>query len=74
MNEKYVMVYAQLWVWRWRGACLHEAPTKNEKSANGSVGARVRLMVRGGCLPVRGYKGMEWKYDDDLCVCGIKDT
>ena len=22
-------------------------------------------MVRGGCLPVRGSKGMEWKYDDD---------
>ena len=45
---------------------------KNEKYANGSVGARVRLMVRGGCLPVRGSKGME--YDDDLCVCGTKET
>ena len=32
----------------------------------------MRLMVRGGCLPVRGSKGMEWKYDDDLCVCGGK--
>ena len=32
---------------------------KNEKYANGSVGARVRLMVREGCLPVRGSKGME---------------
>ena len=29
---------------------------KNEKYANGSVGAKVRLMVRGGCFP-----GMEWK-------------
>ena len=47
---------------------------KNEKYANIRVGARVRLMVRGGCLPVRGYKGMEWKYDDDLCVCGTKET
>ena len=49
---------------------------KNEKYANGSVGAsvRIRLMVRGGCLPVRGSKGMEWKYDDDLCVCGTKET
>ena len=46
---------------------------KNEKYANGSVGARVRLMVRGGCLPVRGSKGMDWKYDDDLCACGTKD-
>ena len=34
----------------------------------------MRLMVRGGCLPVRGSKGMEWKYDDDLCVCGTKET
>ena len=38
------------------------------------VGARVRLMVRGGCLPVRGSKGMDWKYDDDLCVCGTNET
>ena len=29
----------------------------------------MRLMFRGGCLPGRGSKGMEWKYDDDLCVC-----
>ena len=47
---------------------------KNEKYANGSVGARVRLMVRGGCLPVRGSTGMEWNYDDDLCVYGTKET
>ena len=47
---------------------------KNEKYANCSVGARVRLMVRGSCLPVRGSKGMEWKYDDDLCVCGTNET
>ena len=44
----------------------------NEKYANGSVGARVRLIVRGGCLPVRGFKGMELTYDDDLCECGTK--
>ena len=47
---------------------------KNEKYANGSVGARVRLMVREGCLPVRGSKGMEWKSDDDLCVWGTNET
>ena len=47
---------------------------KNENYANGRVGARVRLKVRGGCLPVRGSKGMELKYDDDLCVCGTKET
>ena len=43
--------------------------SKNETYANGSVGARVRLMVRRGCLPVRGSKGLELKYDDDRCVC-----
>ena len=47
---------------------------KIEKYANISVGARVRLMVRGGCLPVRGPKGIEWNYDDDLCVYGTKET
>ena len=31
-------------------------------------------MVRGGCLPVRGSKRMEWKYDDDLCVYGANET
>ena len=30
--------------------------------------------VINGCLPVRGSKGMEWKYDDDLCVYGAKET
>ena len=44
--------------------------TKNDKYANSSVGARVRLMVMGGCLAVRGFKGMKWKYADDLCECG----
>ena len=43
---------------------------KNEKYANGSVGARTRLMVKGGCLNVIGGKEMEWKYADDLCKCG----
>ena len=34
----------------------------------------MRLMVRGGCLPVRGSKAMELRYDDDCCVCGTKET
>ena len=41
----------------------------NEKYANGSVGARVRLIVRGGCLPVK-----ELKYADNICECGTKET
>ena len=31
-------------------------------------------MVRGGCLPLRGCKGMESKYNDDLGVCGTNET
>ena len=44
----------------------------NEKYANGSGGEIVRLMDRGGCLPVRGSKGIKWKYDDDLFVWRIR--
>ena len=44
----------------------------NVKYANGTEGARVILMVIGGCLPVRSAKGMEWKYDDYLCACWTK--
>ena len=40
---------------------MKESP-RNESFADGSVGARVRLMVRGGCLPVRGSERMTWKY------------
>ena len=47
---------------------------KNEKYTNGSLGARVRLMVMGGCLPVRGCTGMEWNHDDNLCVCWTNKT
>ena len=32
---------------------------RNEKYANGIVEVRVRLMVRGGILSVRGSNGME---------------
>ena len=31
-------------------------------------------MVKGGFLPVRGSKGMEWIYDDDLCMCGTNQN
>ena len=47
---------------------------KNKKYGNGSVGARVILIVRGRCMPVRSSKGTEWKCDDDLCACGTKET
>ena len=52
---------------------MKESP-RNESFADGSVGARVRLMVRGGCLPVRGSERMTWKYDDCRCGCGLVET
>ena len=45
---------------------MKECP-RNEGFAGGNVGAGVRLMVRGGCLPVRGSERMTWKYDYDKC-------
>ena len=68
-------------IWRRNGFGMNEreqqylqvkSQPKNYKYVNGSVG--VRLMVREGCLPISGSKGMEWKYDDDLCVCATKET
>ena len=47
---------------------------RSENFADGNVGAGVRLMVRGGCLPVRGDERMAWKYDDDKCRCGLVET
>ena len=42
----------------------------NEKYIDGSVGAMVKMMVRGGCLSVKGSTRMSLKYDDMRCVCG----
>ena len=47
---------------------------RNESFDDGNVGARVRLMVRGGCRPVRGTERMAWMYDDDYCGCGQVET
>ena len=43
---------------------------RNANFADVSVGARVRLMVRGGCVPVRGSERMAWKYDYCCWGCG----
>ena len=49
---------------------MKESP-RNESFADGSVGARERLMVRVGCLPMRESGRMAWKYD---CKCGYVET
>ena len=43
--------------------------TQGRSFADGSVGARVRMMVMGLCLPVRGSEWMAWKYHDHCCGC-----
>ena len=52
---------------------LKECP-RRESFSGDSVGAKVRLMVRGGCLPVRGSDTINWKYQDALCGCGQVET
>ena len=45
-----------------------------ESYADGSSGAKVRMLLRGGCLPVRSNERMNWKYEDKKCVCGEIET
>ena len=52
---------------------IKECP-RNESFVNGKVGAGVRLMLRVGCLPVRGSDRMTWKYDDDKCRRGLVEA
>ena len=47
---------------------------RNESFADGSVVARVWLMVREICFPVRGRESMVWKYDGEYCGCGQVET
>ena len=52
---------------------MKECP-RRKSFADGGVGAKVRLMVREGCLPVRGSGTMKWKYQNDLCGCGQEES
>ena len=52
---------------------MKECP-RNEEFADGNVGVGVRLMVRGGCLPVRGSEIMTWKYVYEKRRCGLVET
>jgi hypothetical protein len=46
-----------------------------ERYADGSEGARVRMMMRGDSLPVRSNHTVEWKYREDerMCICGKEE-
>ena len=62
MDEKIMSVVQEYVSWK---QC-----TMNEKYVDESVGTMVRMMARGGCLPVSGSTRMSWKYDGMHCVCG----
>lgn len=51
---------------------------KLERYADGSTGARVRMMVRGDSLLVRSNPNVAWKYGEDgeekRCSCGAAET
>ena len=49
---------------------MKECP-RNERFADGNVRAGVRLMVRGGCLPVGGSERLTWMHEDDKCRYGL---
>ena len=60
---------------REREYVIMKGKPRNEGYANGSTGAMVRMMIRGGCLQVRSNVNMGWKYDgDDKCSCGMVET
>ena len=48
--------------------------TRNESFTDGNVGAGGRVMVTGGCLPVKGSERMTWKYDASKYRCGLVET
>ncbi|ELT99382.1 hypothetical protein CAPTEDRAFT_208041 [Capitella teleta] len=43
-----------------------------ESYADGSLGARVRMLLRGDCLPIRTNSCIHWRYREEErdCVCG----
>ena len=48
---------------------------KKEEYADGSDGARVRAMMRGGSLPVKDNSTVRWKWGGDTeCMCGERET
>ena len=45
------------------------------KYADGAVGTRVRILCKGGCLPVRASDCMSWKHEwEEECGCGENET
>jgi hypothetical protein len=51
---------------------VEKEAAKWESYAEGSVGARVRMLPRGNCLPLRTNSCVVWRYGEEErdCVCG----
>ncbi|ELU17468.1 hypothetical protein CAPTEDRAFT_215244 [Capitella teleta] len=51
---------------------VEKEAAKWESYAEGSVGARVRMLLRGNCLPLRTNSCVVWRYGEEErdCVCG----
>ena len=45
-----------------------------EDYVNGGDGARVRMLLRGGYLPVRGNEKFTWRNRNTMCKCGEVET
>ena len=45
-----------------------------EEYANGSEAARIRMLLRGGYLPLRGNEKFGWRNRNTLCRCGEVET
>ena len=45
-----------------------------EGYANSGAGAKVRMLLRGGYLPLRGNRKFQWRGADEKCVCGAVET
>ena len=69
INVERIKEYGRIWWMNDFGINGREQEYLKVKSTT-----RDRLMIRGGCQLVRGLKGMEWKYADDLCEYGTKET
>ena len=53
--------------------CWKRKPAK-EGYVNASVGAKVRMLLRGGYLPLRGNRKFQWRGADVKCICGEPET
>ena len=45
-----------------------------EEYASGGESAKIRMLLRGGYLPLRGNEKFEWRNRNNLCRCGQVET